>query len=82
MEAFEVFLEVGEAVDVFLHFFVLGIGDEDEAIDAAEDELAGSVIDDLAGNGIELEFGFETFDGNGFYGEEVEEKGSIGAGCE
>ncbi|MFM1943521.1 MAG: hypothetical protein RI897_2503 [Verrucomicrobiota bacterium] len=81
-EGFEVFLHVAEALDVFGHLFVLGICDEDDAIDTAQDELAGGVVDDLAGDGIELEFCFEALDGHGFDGQEVEEERAVGAGGE
>jgi len=79
-ERAEVFLHVVEALDILSHFFVLGIGDEDDAIHAAKDELAGRVVDDLAGDGVELEFRFEAFDGHGFDRQEVEEQGAIRAG--
>jgi hypothetical protein len=81
-EGAQIFFEVGEAFDVIGHFIVLGIGDEDDAVDAAEDELASGVIDDLAWDGIELEFGAEALDGDGFDGEEIEEESAIGAGGE
>jgi hypothetical protein len=81
-EGTEILLEVGEAFDVIGHFIVLGIGDEDDAVDAAEDELAGGVIDDLAWDGIELEFGAESLDSDGFDGEKIEEECAIGAGGE
>src|SRR5262249_29381543 len=38
LEGLEVFLEVVKALDVFGHFLVLGIGDEDDAVDATQDE--------------------------------------------
>ena len=51
----KVVLQVAEALDVFLHFIPLRIGDEHDAVDAAKDELARGVVDDLAGDGVELE---------------------------
>src|SRR5208283_2067753 len=79
-EGLEVLLEVGKAFDVFGHFLVLGVGDKDDAIDAPQDELASRVVDDLAGDRIELEFGFEAFDGHRFDGQEVEKQGAVGTG--
>src|ERR1051326_7459360 len=61
-ESFEVLFEIGEAFDIFAHLVVLRIGDKNNAINATENELASGVIDDLAGNRIELKLGFEAFD--------------------
>src|SRR2546426_1044758 len=62
------------------HFVVLRIGDEHDAINAAQDELAGGVVNELAGGSIELGLGFEAFDGHGFDGEGVEKEGAVGTG--
>ena len=58
----QVVLEIFETLNVFLHFFPLRIGYENDAIDAAQDELAGGVVNYLTGDGIELEFGDKAFD--------------------
>ena len=42
--------------------------------------MAGGVVDDLAGHGVKLELGFETLDGDGLDGEEVEKQSAVGAG--
>src|SRR5436190_22252581 len=58
--AFQVFLEIGEALHVLLHFVQWRIGHKNNSIHAAQNELAGGVINDLARDGIKLEFGFES----------------------
>src|SRR2546421_6412977 len=78
----QVVLEIFETFNVFLHFFPLRIGHENNAIDAAQDELAGGVINDLTGDGIELEFGDKAFNNQSVEREKVEEQGAIGCGSE
>ncbi len=80
LQGFEVLFEVGEALDVFGHLLVLRIGNEDDAIHAAEHELAGGVVNDLAGNGVKLELGLEALDRHGFDRQEVEEQRAVGTG--
>ncbi len=77
---FEVLDEVVEGFDVGVHAFFLGVCDEDDAVDAAQDEFTASVVKHLAGNGIEVEPGFEAADRAEIEGQEVEEEGSIGLG--
>src|SRR5947208_9067602 len=78
----QVVLEIFETLNVFFHFFPLRIGYENHAIDAAQDELAGSVVNYLTGNGIELEFGDKALDNQSVEREKVEEQGAIGGGSE
>jgi hypothetical protein len=42
--------------------------------------LAGGVVNDLAGNGVKLKFGFEALDGHGFDGQKIEEQRAIRTG--
>src|SRR5438874_11936121 len=58
----QVVLEIFETLNVLLHFFPLRIGYENHAIDAAQDELAGGVVNYLTRDGIELEFGDKALD--------------------
>ena len=58
----QVVLEIFETLDVLFHFFPLRIGHENDAVDAAQDELAGGVVNDLTGHGVELEFGDKALD--------------------
>ena len=78
----QVVLEIFETLNVFLHFFPLRIGYENHAIDAAQDELTGGVVNYLTGDGIELEFGDEALDNQSVEREKVEEQGAIGCGSE
>src|SRR6266480_567982 len=78
----QVVLEIFETLDVLLHFFPLRIGHENHAIDTAQDELAGGVVNDLTGDGVELEFGDKAFNNQSVEGEKVEEQGAIGGGRE
>ena len=45
----QVFLEIAKTLDVFLHFFPLRIGHENDSIDAPQDKLTGRIVNDLAG---------------------------------
>ena len=76
----EVFREIAKTFDVFLHFFPLRIGHENDSIDAAQDELAGRIVDDLARDGVELEFRDEAFDHDRVQGQEIEEQRAVGGG--
>ncbi len=78
----EIIFEVGEALDVLRHLVVLRVGDEDDAVHPAQHQLAGGVVNDLAGDGIELELGLEAFDGHGLDGQKVEEQGAVRTGGE
>ena len=60
-------LQILKALHVLGHLVVLGISDKHDAIDAAQDQLARGVVDDLAWNGVKLKFGFETLDGHRFH---------------
>src|SRR5581483_2048080 len=82
LEGLEVFFQVVEALHVLGHFFVLGIGDKHDPIHAAEHKLPRGVVDDLAGDGVKLELGLETFDRHRLDGQEVEEQRAVGTGGE
>ena len=60
----------------------LGVGDEDDAVDALEDELPGRVVEDLSRNRVELEAGLEAADDADVEREEVEEERPVGLGLE
>src|SRR4051812_30644649 len=78
--AAHIFFEVGEAFDVFLHFVVLRIGDKNDSVDAAEHELAGGVVNDLAEHGVELELCFIALNCHCFDGKKIEKERAIGLG--
>ena len=56
--------------------------DEDDAIDALEDELAAGVVEDLTGNGVEVEASLEAAHRAQVEGQEVEEQRPVGLGGE
>jgi len=70
--------EVVEGLVVGVHALLLRVGDEDDAIDAAQDQLAAGVVEDLSGNGIKMDTGFEAANGAEIERQKVEEKGTIG----
>src|SRR5437762_10115864 len=78
----QVVLEIFETLNVLLHFFPLRIGDENHAIDAAQHELAGGVVNYLTRAGIELEFGDKALDTQSVEREKVEEQSEIDCGGE
>src|SRR6185503_2127116 len=77
-EGADVLLKVGEAFHVFLHFVVLRISDEHNAVHAAEHQLAGGVVDHLAGHGVKLKLGAKSLDRHRLDWQEVEEERSVG----
>src|SRR6185295_14104386 len=58
----------------------LRIGHEHDPVHAAQHQLAGGVINDLAGNRVKLELGLEPFNCNRLDRQEVEEQRAVGAG--
>src|SRR5215210_1248269 len=76
----EVGLQVADRLDVGFHPRLLAVGDEDHAVDPLEDQLAARVVEDLAGDGVEMEAGGEAADAPQVEGEEVEEQRAVGLG--
>src|SRR5205085_2113480 len=79
---FEVLVQVVERFDVGVHALFLRIGYEDDAIDTAQDELAAGVVEDLSGDGVEVETGLEATDGAEVERQEVEEQSTDRLGGE
>ena len=75
---FEVLVEVGQRLDVRFHARVLRVGDEHHAVDAFQDQLARGVVEDLAGNGVEVKARLEAAHGAEVEREEVEEERAVG----
>src|SRR5207244_3286894 len=78
----EIFLKVFETLDVLFHLFPLGIGHEHDSIGAAQDELTRGVVNDLAGNRVELKLRHETFNDDSVKRQKIEEQRAIGGGGE
>jgi hypothetical protein len=78
----QVILEIFKTLDVLFHLFPLRIGYEHDAIDAAQDQLASSIVNDLTGDGVELKLGDKAFDNQSVERKKVEEKGAIGGSSE
>ena len=66
--------QIDHALDVGVVHGPLGVADEDDAIHAFQDELAGGVVEDLARNGIELDAGLEASDDPDVERKQVEEE--------
>jgi hypothetical protein len=78
----EVFLQVLEALDVRVEHRQLRVGDEDDAVDAFQHQLARRVVEDLAGDRVELEARLEAADDADVDRQEIEEEGAVGLGLE
>lgn len=74
---FQVFLQVFHGLEVGVETFFLRIGYEDDAVRAFEDELAAGFVEDLAGDGIEVEPGFEAANCSEIQGQEIEEQSAV-----
>ena len=57
---FQVRHQVVERFDVGVHALLLGVGDEDDAVDAAQNQLAAGVVEDLSGDGVEVDARLEA----------------------
>jgi hypothetical protein len=56
--------EVVEGLGVGVHPLLLGIGNENDSIHAAKDQLAAGIIEDLSGDSVEVNAGFESANGS------------------
>ena len=74
--------EVREAFEVGLPHRALRVRDEDDAVHSLEDELAGRVVEDLPGDGVELDARLEPADHPDVERKEIEEERAIGLGLE
>ena len=78
----EVHPEVLHRLLVRVHAGELRVGAEDDAVDAAQDEPAAGVVEDLAGNGVQVEARLEAADLPQRQREEVEKEGPLRLGGE
>ena len=74
----EVLAEVLQTLHVRLQHRHLGVGHEDDAVNALEHELAGGVVEDLSRDCVELQAGLEPADDADVDGQQVEEEGAVG----
>ncbi len=72
--------QVGEALAGGLDHRGLGVGYEDDGVGAFEHELAGLVVEDLAGDGVELDLEVERADFADVDRQQVEEERAVGLG--
>jgi hypothetical protein len=75
---FQVLLQVVERLVVGVHALLLRIGHEYHAVNAAQYELAAGVIEDLSGNGVEMEPRAEAANAAQIQWQEIEEQGAFG----
>ena len=78
LQRLQILLQILEGLHVLLHLLVLRVGDEDDAVHAAQHELARGVVNHLAGHGVELELRLEALDRHRLDGQEVEEERAVG----
>src|SRR5205814_10264679 len=70
------------ALEVVLELLGLAVGDEDDPVRVLEHRAAGLVVEDLPGNGEELEAGVEAGDRAELDRNEVEEQRAVRLGRE
>ena len=70
--------QIGEALLVRVDHRRLGVGDEHDRVGALEHQLARLVVEDLAGDGIELDLEIEAPHFADVHGKEVEEERAVG----
>src|SRR5262249_35477871 len=74
----EVALQVEKGFDVGVHALALGIGYENDSVNALQYELAAGVVENLAGYGVEVKSGLESANGTEVQRQEVKEKSAVG----
>src|SRR5512138_195056 len=74
----EVHAQVLDRLDVRLHALDLRVGDEDDPVHALQDQLPAGVVEDLAGDRVEVEARLEAADLAEREREEVEEERALG----
>src|SRR5262249_53292015 len=67
-------VEVLHGLDVRVHPVDLAVGDEHDTVHTLEDQLAGCVVVDLAGDGVQMELYFESADRPEIDGQKIEEQ--------
>src|SRR4029079_8250272 len=60
----------------------LAVGDEDDAVHTLEDQLAGGVVIDLTGHGVQVKLYLEAAYRSEINRQKVEKQGSLGLRCE
>jgi hypothetical protein len=75
---FQVRHQIVERFDVGVLALLLRIGDEDDAIDAAQNQFAAGVVENLSRDGIEVNAGLEAAHGAEIERKEVEEQRTLG----
>jgi len=71
-----------EALDIRLTHGSLGIGDKDQAVHTLQNEFSCGVVENLSGDGVELESRLESTDRAHLDGEQIEEQSTVGLGLE
>src|SRR5258708_6301236 len=79
---FQVRHQVVERLDVGVHALLLGVGNEHDAIHAAQNQLAAGVIKDLPWDRVQVNARLEAPHRTQIQRQEIEEQGSIGLGGE
>src|SRR5690606_10493516 len=69
--------KVAQRFQIFIHTLNLGIRNEDDSIKSFKDELARSIVNNLAWDGIEMEAGFKTADITDVQRQKIEKQSSL-----
>src|SRR5580704_10635246 len=81
VEVVAVFLEVGhevvEGFDIRVHALLLRVGHENDAVYAAQDQFAAGVVENLAGNGVQVNARLEAADGTQVERQKIKKQSSF-----
>src|SRR5271170_7458910 len=77
---FQMFAQVIQRFEIRIEALFLRIGDEDDAIGAFQDQAAAGFVENLSGNGVEMETGAKAAHGAQIERKKIEEKSAIGFG--
>ena len=69
--------KVFEGLEVGIEAFLLRVGDEDDSVSPFQDEFAAGFVEDLAGDGVEMQARFEAADGAQIERKEVKEQRAV-----
>src|SRR5258707_8464378 len=78
MLAAQVLFQVPKTLNISLHFVPMRIRHEDHAVHTPENQLSSRILNHLAGDGVQLEFCFETLQHDRVHRQKIKKKGSIG----
>src|SRR6267378_8081973 len=77
---FEIVHQVVERFDIGVHAFLLRVGDEYDAVHSTQNKFAAGVVEDLAGDSVEMDPSLEPANRAEIQRQEIEKQSTVGLG--